>query len=75
MLDPQSRGRARPPQRLFNKEEVETQYATNSKRGPPVFTTEQGFIKFESNLYSKEDGLQVKRVRPNLVVSAPIPPC
>ncbi len=60
--------------RLFNKEEVETAFNTNSKRGPAVFASESGLIKFESNLFSKEDGLLVKRVRPIMVVStAPQP--
>ena len=49
---------------------METAYATNSKRGVAVFTNEGGYIKFESNLFAKEDGLLVKRVKPTLVVSA-----
>jgi hypothetical protein len=53
--------------RLFNREEVETAYNTNSKRGAAVFTTEAGLVKFDGSLFA-DDGLMVRRLRPALVV-------
>jgi hypothetical protein len=69
--DGQARSKARPPQRFFVKDEVEAAYKKNAAKEAmfardPMFSKD--YVKFEGSVFCLDDGLLIKRLRPNMVV-------